>query len=213
MIVPEEIANAEDIRRLQELDPIFLTIEKDHGPLPIWTRPAGFESLVKLILEQQVSLASAAAHYKKLREFTGGISPEILHNISDEDFRSCHISRQKTLYIKGLSAAILSKEFNLEELPQLEEAEARIRLKKLKGIGDWTTDVYLMFCLKKKDIFPIGDIALFNTIKEFYGLTEKEAMVKFSDKWAPYRSLATHFFWHHYLCSRNRKYPTDHFDL
>jgi len=82
----------------------------------------------------------------------------------------------------------------------------RNELIQIQGIGDWTIDVYLMFCLQSPDIFPIGDIALVNTLKELYGCNDKTEMLVLAENWKPYRSMATYFLWHHYLQKRNRKF-------
>jgi DNA-3-methyladenine glycosylase II len=200
----QTIVHAPDIEHLLTIDPILASIRDRHGIPPNWSRPPGFISLSKLILEQQVSLASAAAHFAKLEAYVGDFTPENLLKLSDEEFRSCQISRQKTVYLKGLSEAIVNEKIDLEGLAQLDEPEIRAALTSLKGIGNWTADVYLMFCQQSKDIFPIGDIAVVNTIKELYDIHEREEMVAFSEKWAPYRSLAVYFLWHHYLEKRKR---------
>ena len=118
--------------------------------------------------------------------------------------RNCQISRQKARYLRELSSSILSEDINLEHLPKLEIGEIRQKLMQIKGIGHWTTDIYLMFCLQAKDIFPLGDVAIINTIKELSEAQTREDIIKLSDKWKPYRSLATYFLWHYYLSKRNR---------
>ena len=94
---------------------------------------------------------------------------------------------------------------DLEELPKLNETEIRKQLTSIKGIGDWTTDIYLMFCLQSKDIFPIGDIAVVNTVKELSDAKTKEEIILLAEKWKPFRSLAVYFLWHYYLNKRNRQ--------
>lgn len=198
------IVNPADTELLLSLDPTLAAIRDRWGIPPGWSRPPGFVSLAKLILEQQVSLASAAAHFAKLEAYIGDFTPENLLRLSDEEFRSCQISRQKTVYLKGLSEAIVGGKLDLEGLAQLEEPEVHAALTALKGIGNWTADVYLMFCLQAKNVFPIGDVAVVNTIKELYDLHDREEMVALAQKWAPYRSLAVYFLWHHYLEKRRR---------
>ena len=118
--------------------------------------------------------------------------------------RTCQISRQKSTYLRELSTAIISGKINLEILRQFPETEIRQQLKRIKGIGDWTSDIYLMFCLQAKDIFPAGDIAVINTIKEFTSAITHDKIITFADRWKPYRSLASYFLWHYYLRKRNR---------
>lgn len=203
-IILSPIVNPEDIKQLIQSDEIFARISEQYGVPPNWTRPQGFVSLSKLILEQQVSLASANAHFLKLSAFVGEFTPSNLLQLTDEEFRNCHISRQKARYLRALSDAIISRDLDLDELPTLSEPEVRKQLSGIKGIGHWTADVYLMFCLQFKDIFPVGDIAVVNTIKELTDAKTKEEIILVAEKWKPFRSLAVYFLWHHYLKKRNR---------
>lgn len=212
MSAKSTIVNNEDIQVLLKLDPIFSQIHSQYGLPPDVSRAPGFVSLAKIILEQQVSLASAVAHFRKLQSHMGDFTPENILKMSDEELRACHISRQKSSYLRGLSASISDGKLDLDTIHLLPDEEIRTTLKSLKGIGDWTTDVYMMFCLGSKDIFPIGDIALVNTLKELFPITNREEMLTFSERWKPLRSLATQFLWHHYLRKRNRSFPFEHLD-
>ncbi len=190
---------------LRKKDKIFKNIIAQYGFPIIPTRPQGFETLVLLILEQQVSIDSAKATFAKLKVKAVVISPNKLIKITDETFREVGISRQKTSYIKGLSEAIINKQIDIESLASKDSQQVRAELIKLKGIGNWTIDVYLMFCLQAQDILPLGDIAVINTIKELLHIEDKTAMELYTQNWQPYRSVATFLLWHHYLCKRNRK--------
>lgn len=193
------------IQYLIEKEPIFKQIHEKYGVPFIPSRPQGFETLCKLILEQQVSLASAKACYLKLNSFLGAINPEIIANASLEDLRNNGVSKQKSVYLKALSEAILSKKLDLDVLQYKNHDEVRSELIQIKGIGNWTIDIYLMFALKAEDIMPIGDIAIINTIKDFFKITTKEEIEKLTLNWKPHRSMASYFLWHHYLESRGRK--------
>lgn len=199
------IVNEKDINILIQSDPIFADLYNRHQAPPNWSRPPGFITLSKIILEQQVSLSSAHAHFLKLDGYLSEFTPAQLLKLSDDEMRSCQISRQKTKYLRELSNAILQQDLNLDELPDLDETAIRNQLTRIKGIGHWTADVYLMFCLGAKDILPLGDIAVVNTIKELTNAQTKEEMMALAEKWKPFRSLATYFLWHHYLIKRNRK--------
>ena len=193
------------ITYLLKQDVIFEQISQQYG-FPIQPkRPQGFQTLVLLILEQQVSIDSAKATFTKLKTAIPDFIPENVFAFSDEDFRSCGVSRQKTKYIKALSEAILSKELDLESLAFKDAEVVREELIKIKGIGDWTIDIYLMFCLNSLDIIPLGDIAVVNTMKELLDIHTKEEMEIYAQKWKPYRSVATYFLWHYYLEKRGRK--------
>ena len=194
----------EAIDYLLEKDTIFKSIIEEYGMPTIPKRPQGFETLVLLILEQQVSIDSAKATFLKIKASQKAIAPEILLHVSDEEFRNLGVSRQKTSYIKALAIAILNKEIDLESLPAKTAHQVREELIKIKGIGNWTIDIYLMFCLESPDLLPLGDIAVVNTIKELLDIHDKDAMEIHAKQWSPYRSFATYLLWHHYLKKRNR---------
>jgi DNA-3-methyladenine glycosylase II len=162
------------------------------------------ETLVLLILEQQVSIDSAKATFLKLRERIKIFEADILIHLADEEFRSIGVSRQKASYIKALSSAVLNNYIDLESLERKTPEQVREELIKIKGIGNWTIDVYLMFSLQAPDLLPLGDVAVVNTMKELFDIQEKEAMEKYAEKWRPYRSVATFLLWHYYLKKRNR---------
>jgi DNA-3-methyladenine glycosylase II len=189
---------------LSKKDIIFKQIIKEYGLPAIPVRPQGFETFVLLILEQQVSIDSAKATFLKLKKKVKNISPKKLFALIDEDYREAGVSRQKTSYIKGLAKTILQKEIDLESLATKPAEHVREELIKIKGIGNWTIDVYLMFCLQSPDIIPLGDIAVINTIKELLDIHEKAAMESYTKKWEPHRSAATFLLWHYYLRKRNR---------
>ena len=195
----------EAISYLLKKDAVFEQINQQYG-IPIQPkRPQGFETLVLLILEQQVSIDSAKATFNKLKSAISDFSVENVFAFSEENFRTCGVSRQKTKYIKALAEAILSKELDLESLAFKDVEVVRQELIKIKGIGNWTIDIYLMFCLNSFDIIPLGDIAVVNTMKELLDIHTKEEMEIYAQKWKPYRSVATYFLWHYYLEKRGRK--------
>lgn len=184
---------------------IFKSIIAAYGLPNIPSRPQGFQTLVLLILEQQVSIDSAKATFNKIKAQFPEMSPEQLRNVTVEDFRALGVSRQKAKYIAGLAEAVVEKTIDLESLPHKPAEVVRAELIQLKGIGNWTIDIYLMFCLQSPDIIPLGDIAVVNTIKELLDIHDKEEMEQYALNWAPYRSMATYLLWHHYLNKRNRK--------
>lgn len=195
--------------KLIKIDAVFASIDEKYGPPPDWTRPQGFISLSKIILEQQVSLASANAHFLKLDNYLQGFTPSSILRLTDEEMRACQISRQKAKYLRALSASVLNGDINLERLVNHSETEIREQLTNIKGIGNWTADIYLMFCLQSKDIFPSGDIAVVNTVKELTGKKSKEEIIPLAEKWKPFRSLATYYLWHYYLSKRNKTYKNN----
>jgi len=198
------IVNIYDIKILISSHKLFSKIKDKYGAPPNWQRPQGFISLSRIILEQQVSLASAEAHFIKLNNYLPRFSPSEILKLTDVEMRACQISRQKAKYLRALSQAVLNKKLDFDELSKLRPEEVRIKLTSIKGIGDWTTDIYLMFCLKSKDIFPLGDIALITTIKELTKVKTKEGIIRLTQKWKPLRSLAAYFLWYYYLKKRDR---------
>lgn len=178
-----------------------------YGHPPMWTRSRSFESLIHIILEQQVSLASALAALNRLREALGQVTPVGLLAMTDEELKACYFSRQKMAYARHLAEMMSSGELLLEELESLSDEEVRMRLKRVKGIGDWTADVYLMFALQRADIFPVGDLALVSAVKEVKRLpanVSREEILVLAERWRPYRSVASMILWHHYLCRRRK---------
>ena len=187
---------------LASADEDLATIIKTYGYPPYWSRPNTFETLVHIILEQQVSLASALAALNKLKEFTGGLTPDNLLLLTDEEMRACYCSRQKTTYIRHLAEAIVSGKMNLIELEAMPDDVVRAKLIALKGIGNWTIDIYLIFVLQHLDVFPTGDLAVVNALKRVKNLplsTTKEELIVIAERWRPYRTLATMLLWHYYL--------------
>lgn len=194
--------------RLAKSDTDLGIILEKYGYPPCWKRPASFETLVHIILEQQVSLASALSAMKKLKEKTGEITPQNLQALTEAELRSCFFSRQKINYTRQLTAAVISAELNIRELENLDNDAVRSRLTAIKGIGNWSADVYLMMALHRSDIFPLGDLALLTSMRETKQLppnTPTSAIALLADKWKPFRTIAAFILWHAYLCRRNRQ--------
>lgn len=193
-------------KQLAKKDPAFREILKRHGYPPMWTRPEGFPTLIQIILEQQVSLASAKAAFKKLKQKVGTITPKKLLGLSDTEFRSCHFSRQKIIYARHLAELIISKVIKLKALQHWDENKIRATLKQAKGIGDWTADVYLLFALRRRDIFPVGDLAVVKSLHDIKQIPEqisREEMLLIAETWRPNRSIAAILLWHHYIRINN----------
>ena len=191
--------------RLALADPDMSSILTAFGYPPLWSRPNTFETLVHIILEQQVSLASALSALNKMRERVQEITPARVLLLTDAEFKACYFSRQKTAYTKYLAEALLSGHIDLLSFGQMEDDTIRRQLTTLKGIGNWTVDVYLMFVLKRADIFPIGDLAIVNAIKRLKNLpkeTPREELLLIAEQWRHYRTVASMMLWHYYLSKR-----------
>jgi len=169
-----------------------------------YKRQGGFASMCHIILEQQVSIESAKACYVKLENYFKKITPENIYYSSDDELKSCGLSRQKIVYLKDLAAKVLSNEINFESFASKSEQQIREELVTIKGVGNWSIEVYLMFCLQSPDIIPLGDIAIKNTLKELYGCNTIEEMQYVSNNWKPFRTFASFTIWHYYLKKKNK---------
>lgn len=194
----------ESIPFLSQKDEVLKTIIADFGLPIIQKREEGFASMCHIILEQQVSIASAKAAYEKLVNLVGKVDPFNISNATDEDLRTCGISRQKTLYLKDLAQRVISKELDFSSLPMKSEQQIRNELIQIKGVGNWSIDVYLMFCMQSQDIIPLGDIAIKNTLVELYNCQSDEEMLAISSNWKPFRTVASFIIWHYYLKKRGK---------
>lgn len=192
------------IEYLSLKDEKLKSIVEEHGNPIIQKREEGFASMCHIILDQQVSIASAKACYDKIQNLFGTITPEIIFNCNDEALRSCGVSRQKTLYLKDLATKVLSNEIDFSSFLSKSEIQIRAELITIKGVGNWSIEVYLMFCLQSQDIIPLGDIAIKNTIIELYAHNSTEEMQALSHNWKPYRTMASYILWHYYLKKRKK---------
>lgn len=185
-------------------DKILADIIDNFGLPIVQKREEGFAAMCHIILEQQVSIASAKACYDKIVNYFDKVTPTSIVNASDEELRNCGVSRQKIIYLKQLAEKVLKNQINFESFAVKSEEEVRAELIQLKGVGNWSIEVYLMFCLQLQDIIPLGDIAIKNTLKELYNCQTLEEMEAVSSNWKPYRTVASFIIWHHYLKKRNR---------
>jgi DNA-3-methyladenine glycosylase II len=192
---------------LAERDPDLLQVLHRIGPPPLWARRPGFATLVHIILEQQVSLASAKAAFNKLRATISAVTPARFLTLDDTTLKAIGFSRQKMGYCRLLAQALIDREIDLKKLNKMNDEDARVELKKLKGVGDWTADIYLLMAMRRPDIWPRGDLALLIAMQEVKGFSAKPTQEKFDEigeRWRPYRSIAARMLWHFYL-SRSRK--------
>jgi DNA-3-methyladenine glycosylase II len=184
----------------------FAFVYNTYGTPPLWDRPEGFATLLNIILEQQVSLASAKACFDKLCVYLGNVTPENLLTLSDAELKKIGFSRQKTAYARHLAEAVLEQRIDFIRLARLPDHEVKAELVKLKGIGIWTSDIYLLMALLRPDVMPKGDIALHTAWHKLSGNPRptSEEFVEMAKKWAPYRSVAARLLWHFYLLERRK---------
>lgn len=200
----EPIVNPRDIVALKRKDKLFSRIAERYGDPPKWQRRPGFVSLCHIILEQQISIDSAKAHFKKLKNYVKIFTPKTILQLSDEEMRLCQISRQKASYLRALAEVVIEKRLVFRSLGRQDLDVTREQLTAVKGIGRWTADIYAMFCLQAKDLFPLGDIAVMSAARELHPGATNEDIERLSERWKPYRSLAAYYFWHYYLSKRGR---------
>jgi len=168
----------------------------------MWRRATGFATLVHIILEQQVSLKSAKSMLRRLQAAIDPFTPERFVEVGEAHFRGLGVTRQKSSYLLRLSESMLSGELSLTRLARLSDDEARIQLTRIKGIGSWSADVYLLMAMRRADIWPAGDLALAVAVKELWGLEFKptpDELERMAERWRPYRAVAARMLWQHYL--------------
>ncbi len=192
----------EGVGALAAFDADLAGIVDRHGPPPLWDRPAGFETLVRIILEQQVSLASAYAAVGRLVRVAGSIAPEPIMAAGEAGLRAAGLTRQKARYISALADAAVTGTLDLEEVARLDDDAARARLTALLGIGRWTADIYLLMALGRPDVWPVGDLALAGAMRRAKSLESLPSPAEQDDiatRWRPWRAVAARLLWHAYL--------------
>ncbi len=201
----DETTLAEGATTLTDQDPDLAGVVHRYGTSPLWSREPGFATLLKIILEQQVSLASARAAYDRLVNAVPSVRPEHFLSLDDMALRAIGFSRQKASYGRHLARALLDGSLDLEMIERLDDDAARTTLTSLKGIGPWTADTYLLMALKRPDVWPAADVALQAAVSDVKGLPFRpstEAMVDVAEPWRPWRAVAARILWFHYLRGR-----------
>ncbi len=212
---PSDILNkerfAESVLFLVKRDEHLAGVVNKYGRPELWVREPGFPTLVYIILEQQVSLASARAAFERLKAAVKPLTPRRFLRLNDAELLRIGFSRQKTLYTRLLAESLARRHFDLRYLHDLHDDAARKMLITFKGIGRWTADIYLLSALRRPDIWPTGDLALATAVQEVKQLRKRpspERLEALSAPWRPWRAVAARLFWHAYLCKRGLKSPT-----
>ena len=195
-------------RSLAEADEHLALVHRTYGTPPLWDRPTGFGTLLQIILEQQVSLASAKACFDKLAAHLGEVTPEGLLTLNNLELKTIGFSRQKAAYARHLSEAVVEQRIDLTGLHSLPDAEVKIELIKLNGIGEWTSDIYLLMAMLRPDVMPRGDIALHEAYKRLTSADKRpdsQSFIEMAEKWRPFRSVAARLLWHFYLSEKRQR--------
>jgi len=189
-------------RELAARDEMLGQIHAAHGDPPLWRRATGFQTLVHIILEQQVSLKSAKAMLVRLEAAIQPFAPERFIELGDAYLRGLGVTRQKSAYVLDLSASIVNGDLSFTKLARMSDEEARMVLTRVKGIGSWSADVYLLMAMRRADIWPAGDLALAVAMKELKGLGKRpgpEELERIAERWRPHRAVAARMLWQYYL--------------
>jgi DNA-3-methyladenine glycosylase II len=206
-----EASLARSAKTLARRDKDLALILKMFGPPPMWARPPGFATLVKIILEQQVSLASAASLFTRLKRNTRPFHPARVIELGETHLKAQGLTRQKTAYCLHLAESLHNKRLQLRQLSRLNDADAKAALMEVKGIGSWSADIYLLMVLRRPDIFPVTDLALVTAATELKRLALRPNPAQLSqlaESWRPYRSVAARMLWQYYLATRSRNGKT-----
>ena len=190
------------VSQLCDSDARLASVVTQFGPPPLWARKPGFATLVHIILEQQVSLASAKACFDKLNLKLTNLNPINFLALGDEELLRIGFSRQKTRYTRILARAIIEDSLDLAALGDQTDNEVFSRLTALTGIGPWTANIYLLMALGRPDIWPEGDLALLIALKSLFELDQRPTAGEFQvfgEKWRPHRAVAARILWHYYL--------------
>lgn len=184
------------------MDPVLAELVERNGVPPLWPREPDFTTLLRLVLEQQVSLASADAAYRKLEDAMGVVEPAPFLEFDDEELKVIGFSRQKAGYVRGIASGLIDGSMDLDLLAELPDEEAASLLIAIRGIGPWTAACYLLFALRRPDVWPPGDRALEVSIGRVYelpGAAPSEAANERALEWRPFRAVAARLLWHEYL--------------
>ena len=196
---------AKALLELTDSDADLASVVETFGPPPMWQRESGFHTLLHIILEQQVSLASARAAYDRLLAVASPLTPERFLELDDAALKIAGFSRQKTSYGRGLAESIAAGRFSLSALESMDDDAARLEMIKVKGVGLWTADIYLLMALRRPDIWPAGDLALAIAVQSLKRLSARptpQELITLSEPWRPWRAVAARILWHYYLSER-----------
>jgi DNA-3-methyladenine glycosylase II len=198
----------EGARHLAACDEDLARVHARLGDPPIWGRRPGFPALVKIILEQQVSLRSAAAMYGRLVTHIGGMTPQAVDAAGIAGLRRIGVTRQKAAYCHGLARRVLDGALDFGAVARASDDEGRRMLLEIPGIGPWSVDIYYLMALRRPDVWPRGDLALAAALRDVKGLRalpSYQLQEKLSRAWVPWRSVAARLLWAHYLSEKGIK--------
>jgi DNA-3-methyladenine glycosylase II len=203
----DEVSLARAAKHLARHDKDLTFILKSYGPPPLWGRKPGFSTLIQIILEQQVSLASAASMFARLKKNVVPFQPARMAELGEAHLKSLGLTRQKTAYCLHLAQSLTDRHLNLSQLSRTDDMEAKTALMKIKGIGSWSADIYLLMALRRADIWPTNDLALaiaVTNLKQLKSRPNSKQLSGMAEAWRPFRSVAARMLWQYYLARRDK---------
>jgi DNA-3-methyladenine glycosylase II len=206
MLTHESLARG--VRALTRRDPHLAALHAKNGLPPMWARRPGFQTLVHIVLEQQVSIVAARSLFRRVRAHLGGMTPELVADRGIIRLHRLGLTRQKAEYCFGLARAILDGNLRLSDIARSDDVDGRHALLALRGIGPWSADIYYLMALRRPDVWPVGDLALAIALHEVMGLRARPdagRQLAISAGWAPWRSVAARLLWHYYLTTRRTR--------
>lgn len=208
IVLDSEAVLARGLKAIVRRDPVMKRIVAEGARPPLRKREPGFEGLARIIVSQQLSTASAAAIWARLATRFPKLSPADIATASDEELRAAGLSAPKMRTLRAIAEAIASGALPLDRLGDLGADEAHTILTTVKGIGPWTADIYLLFCLGHPDAFPAGDLALQEAARLAYGLEARpreQEFVALAERWRPWRGVAAKVLWAYYRVAKSRE--------
>ena len=190
------------INHLKKVDSDFKTILRDRDDqINTFKKTGGFEGLISLIVEQQLSVASAKAIFSRVKLICGDFEATTFLRISEEELKATGLSRQKVTYCRNVAEAVVNKTLDFKKLEKMADQEVVAKLVQIKGIGEWTAQCYLMACMKRLDAWPSADLGLIVAIQKIKKIKERPKSLtieKMAEPWKPYRSIAALLLWSTY---------------
>jgi DNA-3-methyladenine glycosylase II len=198
------------VEALRRRDAQLAAVVDRIGAPPLWARQPGFPTLVRIVLEQQVSLSAARTMYERLRNHVGAVTPETIGSCGVDGMRRLGFTRQKAAYCHGLAESLRGGHVDLRAIARAPDDEGRRALLQVRGLGPWSVDIYYLMALRRPDIWPRGDLALAVSVREIKGLASlpaRDEQLALAERWAPWRSVAARILWAHYLAARGQYSP------
>jgi DNA-3-methyladenine glycosylase II len=204
-VLLDEAGLKRSVRALCKIEPRFSAVLERHGPPPMWPREPGFATLALLMLEQQVSLAQARAMYARI-EAAGGVSAPNVAMLGEAGLKALGVTRQKSAYLARLATQLQAGALDLASLHDQPDEHAIAALDALHGVGPWTAHCYLLFALRRPDVFPAADLALMEAVRQLWKMRARptpEQLSRRAKAWSPHRATAARLLWHHYLAEKD----------